>query len=99
MMKENNKMAIWTVVGVIVLAALGYWIYLTQKSPEEDVALFVSNFEECEAAGYSIMESYPRQCRTPGGTSYTEDISEGEVLNAEDSANVDAELDLDNLSK
>lgn len=34
----------------------------------------VSNFDECTAAGYEVAESYPRQCKTPDGKSFTEDI-------------------------
>ena len=34
----------------------------------------IRNFEECAAAGYPIMESYPRQCREPGGKTFAEDI-------------------------
>jgi hypothetical protein len=32
------------------------------------------SFAECVAAGYAVMESYPRQCRVPGGVTFTEDI-------------------------
>lgn len=31
-----------------------------------------TNFEECAKAGYPVMESYPRQCRVPGGRSFIE---------------------------
>jgi len=37
-------------------------------------AKVIGNFEECVAAGYPVMESYPRQCRVPGGPSFTEII-------------------------
>jgi eight-cysteine-cluster-containing protein len=30
----------------------------------------VTSFEECAAAGYPIMESYPEQCRTPDGRNF-----------------------------
>ncbi len=33
-----------------------------------------STFEECAAAGNPIMESYPRQCRTKNGKTFTEDV-------------------------
>jgi hypothetical protein len=36
----------------------------------------VNTFEECLNAGYSVMESYPRQCKTPDGRLYAEEISE-----------------------
>lgn len=34
----------------------------------------VTNFEECAAAGNPVMESYPRQCRTPDGSHFVESI-------------------------
>ena len=33
----------------------------------------IASFEECVAAGYPVMESNPRQCRTPDGTVFIED--------------------------
>ncbi|OHA26750.1 MAG: hypothetical protein A3C06_01225 [Candidatus Taylorbacteria bacterium RIFCSPHIGHO2_02_FULL_46_13] len=35
----------------------------------------ITTFEECAQAGYPIMESYPRQCRTPDGRNFVEQIS------------------------
>jgi hypothetical protein len=34
----------------------------------------INSFEECAAAGYPVMESYPRQCRTPDGRHFVEEI-------------------------
>ena len=34
----------------------------------------IGSFEECVAAGYPVMESYPRQCRVPGGPTFTEQV-------------------------
>ncbi len=34
----------------------------------------ISNFDECVAAGYPIMETYPSQCVTPNGDKFIEDI-------------------------
>lgn len=36
----------------------------------------INSFEDCATAGYPIMESYPRQCRTPDGRSFVETVSE-----------------------
>lgn len=33
----------------------------------------ITNFNACADAGYPVMESYPRQCRTPNGTLFVED--------------------------
>jgi len=34
----------------------------------------IDSFEECVAAGNPVMESYPRQCRTPDGKHFVETI-------------------------
>lgn len=34
----------------------------------------INSFEECAAAGYPIMDSYPEQCAVPGGRTYTRQI-------------------------
>lgn len=70
----------WTVIGVVVAAVLGYWLYETNKKSADNEPLFVTNFEECEAAGYPVMESNPRQCRTPDGTLYVEEGDQGPVV-------------------
>ncbi|MBN2095528.1 MAG: hypothetical protein JW727_05750 [Candidatus Aenigmarchaeota archaeon] len=36
----------------------------------------ISSFEECVAAGYPVLESYPRQCRTPDGQVFVEEIED-----------------------
>jgi eight-cysteine-cluster-containing protein len=35
----------------------------------------IVSFDDCAAAGYPIMESYPRQCRTPDGRNFVEDVN------------------------
>ena len=37
----------------------------------------VGTFGECVAAGYPVIESYPRQCRVPGGPTFTEQVPAG----------------------
>ena len=36
-------------------------------SDPPDAFTGIRNFEQCAAAGYPVMESYPEQCRTPDG--------------------------------
>ena len=31
----------------------------------------VKDFEDCRAAGYQVLETYPRQCKTPDGRTFT----------------------------
>lgn len=45
----------------------------------------ISNFEECAAAGYPVMESYPRQCRV-GDITFVEEINEKNYCTEEQKA-------------
>jgi len=40
----------------------------------------ITDFQQCIDAGFPAMESYPRQCRTPDGRSFTEVIAEPDQL-------------------
>lgn len=40
----------------------------------------INSFEECAKAGYPVMESYPRQCRTPDGRLFVEPVPPDSVL-------------------
>lgn len=76
-------------VGVAVFAAIGVaalffqiegpqqWLFTTldRASVSEES---ITNFDEC-ARYYPVLESYPEQCRTPEGKSFTRDI--GNELN------------------
>ncbi|MCP4647952.1 MAG: hypothetical protein GY852_09520 [bacterium] len=45
-----------------------------QESPAPEPPVEINSFDECAAAGYPIMESYPRQCAVPGGETFTEEV-------------------------
>lgn len=45
-----------------------------EEGGDNQQSVNVSNFDDCIAAGYEVTESYPRQCKTPDGKSFTEDI-------------------------
>lgn len=40
----------------------------------------INNFEECAAAGYPILESYPEQCKTPDGRTFVRIIAPKEAF-------------------
>jgi len=55
--------------------------WVRQGNPSEEKptdpctkGILVTSFEECADANYSIAESYPRQCRTPGDKVFIENI-------------------------
>ncbi len=52
---------------LLLIAAGAVWL-LTRKTVPQPI---ISTFEECAAAGYPILETYPEQCRTPDGKSFT----------------------------
>lgn len=50
----------------------------TGDPPPTSVAtpdMAINSFEDCVNAGYPVMESYPRQCRVPGGKLFVEDVT------------------------
>lgn len=49
------------IVGIGFLIIAGFLFYFA-KSPK----VAINSFEECVAAGFPVMESYPRQCRADG---------------------------------
>jgi len=58
-----------TSIIILVLIIFGIIFFLANKKD----AIVVTNFEECIAAGNSVMESYPRQCRD-GDSTFIEEI-------------------------
>ncbi len=56
------------------------------EEPNQIDLAAIKSFEDCEAAGFPVMESYPRQCALPDGRVYAEEI---EVLPVYDNASAD----------
>lgn len=69
------------VVMLIALAGMYKFNYMASKDSYDvngnKIAEQINNFEECAAAGHTIMESYPEQC-SDGKTVFTRIISEEE---------------------
>ena len=77
----KNKYILLIIIIILGVAIAGYlWINsLADKindEPGEEVCqdCSVESFEDCIANGNAIMESYPRQCRTADGRTFTENI-------------------------
>lgn len=66
---KNRIIGIVLLILAIVLAIFGFRYVQKQQAIAN-----INSFEECVAAGYPIMTSYPGQCRVPGGKSFTENI-------------------------
>ena len=67
-MKKANVVATASVIILFVFAA---W----KIAYIPDSGKTIADFDDCVNAGYPVMESYPRQCRTPEGNAFTEKIS------------------------
>ncbi|NOZ76363.1 MAG: hypothetical protein GXO65_01500 [Euryarchaeota archaeon] len=46
----------------------------TGPAPSPEPPGNITSFQECVQAGYPVMESYPRQCRTPDGRTFVEEV-------------------------
>ncbi len=72
-MKDNKVLY---VILALLLTAIIVWLgfFLPKEEKTQPVVTSISSFEECAKAGFPIMESYPRQCKTPDGTTFVEKI-------------------------
>ena len=67
-----NKNTIIALVAVLVV--LGSSLMLLRSEEDAPVQNEITSFEECQAAGYPIMESYPERCAIPDGKTFTRTI-------------------------
>lgn len=63
-MKKNIKK---NIIGILCIAIIISFSYFFFQRVENTFAK-ISSFEECLAAGFPILESYPEQCKMPGKT-------------------------------
>ncbi len=57
-------------VGILIFLSIGAYYFQNRNTAEQ-----ITSFAQCEAAGYPVGESYPRQCWTPDGKHFVEDIA------------------------
>lgn len=74
-MKYNKQIVIIIVTAALIILA-GFVIWLNPFWIGKDGTITdVSSFDECVRAGYPVMESFPRQCKTPDGRNFVEQIN------------------------
>ncbi len=64
----GNKFIVAAIIAAV--AVVGVILFGAGKFSGEAIA----DFDSCVSAGYPILESYPEQCRVPGGKTFTRDI-------------------------
>lgn len=84
----NQRDVPWVkgLIYVFLLMALivGYRVVypMITDEPLPDPDRIIETFEECAAAGYPILDSYPEQCETPDGRRFTRVTPVDEVTDA-----------------
>lgn len=73
-MKYNKQIVIIVAVAAAALAGIAMWSNAFKNGGS---STNVTSFEECVQAGYPVMESFPRQCKTPDGRNFVEQIESG----------------------
>ncbi len=68
---SNQKIFLWSLF-VVILAIVAFSVYKSYTSGGRQAQ--ITNFEECPQAGYPVMESYPRGCRTATGDLFVENV-------------------------
>jgi hypothetical protein len=73
---NRTIIALGIVVLLLMVGGVAYYFTRTAAQPVVTNPSSVLSFADCERAGYPIMESYPRQCKTPDGRTYAEEIQQ-----------------------
>ncbi len=73
---ENHKLFTTT---ILILFAISGLYYFTMGRERVEISE-INSYQECADAGYPIMESYPEQCATPDGRSFTRILDDSEVI-------------------
>jgi hypothetical protein len=73
-MKQKQKIILSIIILLIILAGVSFW-YITYNQRNNTI----NSYDDCAAAGYPILESYPEQCTVPNGKTYTRSINQEEV--------------------
>ncbi len=71
-----NPLNMLLAVLAVALVLVGAWFVTRPATLPATVPVTIASFEDCVLAGYPILESHPRQCKTPDGRTYAEEIPE-----------------------
>lgn len=77
--KEKTNWAFIAIVAFFAVIAGIVILFSTNLEKESVNPEEINSFEECVSAGYPVMESYPRQCKTSEGKTFIEDIQLDQV--------------------
>ncbi len=70
------KRIVLIIVIVLVLTGAGWWYYQNYRLNQVSQ---IQTYEDCVAAGYQVLESYPPKCLTPDGRTIVDEVALGEA--------------------
>lgn len=70
---------------IIVASVAGVITYILIKDDSDEI----NSYEECVEAGNPILETYPEQCKTSDGKTFTRKLTQEEQDNLDSSENTD----------
>jgi len=73
-MKQKEAIVI---IGALILVGVGGYFIASRQQVSTVPLPEITDFEACDRAGYPVGESYPRQCWTPDGKRFVEEIDQG----------------------
>lgn len=66
----NSKGILVVIILIIIALLVWFGFFKTEENQYQNIL----SFEDCLNAGLPVMESNPRQCRTPDGRTYAEEL-------------------------
>lgn len=73
-----SKKNIAVIATIIIVMAVGIGTFFTIRL-FRNTSEPITNFDECVAKGYPILESFPERCSVPGGNTFVREIPEQTV--------------------
>jgi len=73
-MKSSKMLSVVILFLLGVVGVLGYLLLGRNMETKDNTT--ITSFDECVAAGYPVTLSYPGNCVTPDGRSFTQEISD-----------------------
>jgi hypothetical protein len=71
-MRKFTLASILLVIGMLIVIAFLVFFYVSERGAMKTI----NSIADCAESGYPVAESYPRQCRTPDGRLFVEEVSD-----------------------
>lgn len=86
--QKYQRLERWLAAALILIVAWIAWVWYALGN---DAEANINSYDECVAAGNPVAESFPEQCFTDDGRSFTRDTEQNEVPQEENSTQYTSE--------